>query len=584
MLVLAHAVFRAWALYGGWFYLDDFNLLRDALAEPLTLDSLLEPYNGHLMPGGRLLAEVVLASGGLDWTVAASLVLALQIAASAACWWMLSSLFGRSLGSVTLLLVYLTSALVVPALHWWTAAVNAVPLQLAMFLAVGAGARYLREGRLRWLLVTVLAVMVGLFFWEKAVLVLPLLGALAFGWYAEGGPLARLRTLLRTRWPAVVLGALLGAGYAAAYLALAEQVGGQAAEESNVGLVQNAVGTTFGTGVVGGPWRWADFPEPAVGVDPPLWATQSAWVLIAAVVAYSFLRRERTLRAWIMLGGYLAVVVGLTVWGRGGAFGELLGLQPRYLSDVLPVAVICAGLAYLPLQGAAGSSRPREEPLLTRPAPRSLVVGLVLLVAVGGVVSSARFARIWHTTNPTEPYVSNLRQDLAAYGSVDLADTAVAEGVVPALFAPANQLSTYADLWGDGRMRFPEATGQLATLAPDGGIRRAAIELGVRSERGPARRCGWTVTERGRYIPLVGAAFEWTWWVRVGYLASKASPVTVVAGDSEVTTEVQRGLHELFVQVEGAFDKVHILGLEDGATMCVDIVEVGQVVPGGAWE
>ena len=325
ILVLAQAAFRAWALYGGWFFFDDFNLLDHALSEPLTIDSLMAPYNGHLMPGGRLLAEVVIASGGLDWPVAASLVLALQVGASAACWWMLVSLFGRSLGSVALLLVYLSSALVVPAVHWWTAALNAVPLQLAMFLAVGAGARYLRAGRLRWLLATVLAVAVGLFFWEKAVLILPLLGALAFGWYAEGGPLARLWTLLRTRWPAVVVGVLLGAGYAAAYLSLAEQVGGQAGKGGSGQLVQNAVGSTFATGVVGGPWRWADFPQPTVGVDPPVWATQTAWVLLAAIVVYAWLRRERTLRAWFLLGGYLATAVGLTVWGRGGAFGGAAG-------------------------------------------------------------------------------------------------------------------------------------------------------------------------------------------------------------------------------------------------------------------
>ena len=47
---------------------------------------------------------------------------------------------------------------------------------------------------------------------------------------------------------------------------------------------------------------------------------------------------------------------------------------------------------------------------------------------------------------------------------------------------------------------------------------------------------------------------------------------------------MQRGLHELFVRVDGGFDDVRIEGLDRGATMCVDTVEVGQAVPGGAWE
>ena len=49
--------------------------------------------------------------------MAASLVLGLQVAASVACWWMLVTLFGIRPGAVALLLLYLTSALAVPALH-----------------------------------------------------------------------------------------------------------------------------------------------------------------------------------------------------------------------------------------------------------------------------------------------------------------------------------------------------------------------------------------------------------------------------------------------------------------------------------
>ena len=134
-------------------------------------------------------------------------------------------------------------------------------------------------------------------------------------------------------------------------------------------------------------------------------------------------------------------------------------------------------------------------------------------------------------------------------------------------------------------MRFPQATSRLATLAPDGEhppCRRSSSA----SSRCPARAgaaAGLSPTA-GRTIPLAGEAFEWTWWVRIGYLSGSSSPVTVVAGDSEVTTEVQRGLHELFVRVDGSFDDVRIEGLDRGATMCVDTVEVGQAVPGGAWE
>ena len=57
----------------------------------------------------------------------------------------------RPLAVLAPLALYLTSGVTMPALMWWTACLNQLPIQLAFFLAVGAWVRYLRGDGLLWL-------------------------------------------------------------------------------------------------------------------------------------------------------------------------------------------------------------------------------------------------------------------------------------------------------------------------------------------------------------------------------------------------------------------------------------------------
>ena len=164
-LVVAHVAFRAWALLPSWFYLDDYNLLYDTTTSPFGLGYALEPHNSNLMPGGRALAWLVAGSGTLNWNVAAGMVLLLQALAAGAALWALLSLFGPRWGVLAPLLLYLTSAMTMPAMMWWTAALNQVPLQAALFLALGSWVNHLRTRKLVWLLATLVAVAVGLVFY-----------------------------------------------------------------------------------------------------------------------------------------------------------------------------------------------------------------------------------------------------------------------------------------------------------------------------------------------------------------------------------------------------------------------------------
>src|SRR3954462_12824879 len=77
LLIIGQLAFRAWAAFGGWFYVDDFKFLS-ASRRPLSLDLLTTPHDDKLMPGGLLIAWFVAKAGAFAWPVAAASLVAMQ--------------------------------------------------------------------------------------------------------------------------------------------------------------------------------------------------------------------------------------------------------------------------------------------------------------------------------------------------------------------------------------------------------------------------------------------------------------------------------------------------------------------------
>ena len=218
LLVLSQLALRGWALSGSWFFADDYVLLRQAQDRGVTLDALLEPFNSHLMPAGRLIAALVERSGELNWALAGVLVLGVQACASAAALWMCLAAFGIRWGALAPLSLYLFGAMTVPAFMWWAAALNQVPMQAAFFAAVACWVIYSRSGRRRWLALCVAAVAAGLFAYVKALLIVPLLVALTLCYFTTGSPRSRLLQVWSQYRLAVLSVSLLAAGYLVYYL------------------------------------------------------------------------------------------------------------------------------------------------------------------------------------------------------------------------------------------------------------------------------------------------------------------------------------------------------------------------------
>jgi hypothetical protein len=580
LMVAAHLAFRGWVAYGSYFYADDYMLLAQARDTALDPGYLGLTYAGHLFPGGRLVSWVVSNGGSLNWGLAATLTLALELAICLAALWMFLTLFGVRWGALAPLALYLTTALTMPAFIWWGATILQLGTQLAFFLAVGAWVHYLRGGQLRWALLAYLAVALGATFDVKALVVLPALAYLALAYFAEGNPLRRVVSVLRRYWLAAAVG-LTAVGVYVVYFLGAVESQTQRPSLHTAGQVLSALGDSLPPAVLGGPWDWTqNGVQPTQAANPPEALVHLSWVLVAVVVIYGVLRRRATLRAWGLLLVGVAMDYLLVLAVRAAAFGVAVATEYRFFTDLAPFVALAVGLAFLELPGAVQTSRERDQPLvLVRPQPR-WVVALLAVICVSGLVSQTLYARTFHGAVASKAYMRNLDQGLDAHGKVALLDAPLPEGVSPSLIAPWNRVSVMSGLLSD-KVSFPDATPSLVVVADDGTLRKADMGVVLTSEPGPREGCGWLDQGVGVTVPLEATAIDIPWWLRIGYLAGSDTPVTVTAGDSSVDTKVQGGLGELWVRVTGTFDSVRISGLDDGVSMCVDKIEVGTPEPGG---
>jgi hypothetical protein len=313
--------------------------------------------------------------------------------------------------------------------------------------------------------------------------------------------------------------------------------------------------------------------------DPPAWSVHASWVVLVLVIAYSVLRRDRALRGWVLLGGYSFALYLLLVTSRGQLFGRLAGLEYRYLTDVICVVALVVGLTFMDLREAPDSSVARQDPLLRISVGPVFTSALVTAVCLAGLVSSALYVDYWHHDNVGRQYTKNLEQSLLLQEiPPDLASQTMPTKVMPEYTQPDNQTSRFLTLYGE-QSNFPQSTDRLRVIDQGGTLVPAGITPGIRGVPGPVSGCGWMIDQSGRRIALDGRTFNWQWWLKIGYLASNDSPVTVTAGDTSVDTEVRRGLHSLFVQLDGEFDSVLFTGLDSGTTLCVDKIEVGDPEP-----
>ncbi|MFG3709129.1 hypothetical protein ACGF7U_30980 [Micromonospora sp. NPDC047670] len=599
MLLLSLA-WRAQLASRGHLAVDDWVLIARAAESDLTPGFLLTLYNNHFMPAALLVTWLVTHVVGLAYWPYVLLLTAGQAVLAVAFFRLLRTLVRPGWALLVPLAVFLFSPLTLEATSWWAVGVNMLPMQLAMVLAVGAQFRYVRTGRRRHLLTLALAVVFGLLFFEKSLLVVPLVFLLTACFLVGGPPVRAVWDTVRRYWPSWAVLTAVSLGFAALYLSRSES---SLRRPDSLGEVLSflwqLLGSTVVPGLLGGPWQWLPAGDGAPVTAPPELARWLAWAVFLTLVAATVRLRRAAGRAWVLLGAYLALVTALLAATRlGSIYSDVAGAVPRYVSDVVVVAALCIGVALLGLAPAAGpvdggepepaDRKPGDPGADDRPPPALLArhretvsTGLVLTLLAGGLGTAwttARYGDEW-AVKSGRTYLETARAELAAAppGTVFF-DQPVPGDVVPVLSAPYNRQSRFFHAMEDGPTFVTEAEAP-SVFDSSGRIVPVRVD-GPAARPGPEEGCGYKIIGgRTVRIPLSAPRDDWFWVVRIGYLSSADTTAVFRLGTGVREFPVKQGLHQYFFEFTGGGDTVELTVESHGVTVCTNEVTVGTPTP-----
>ena len=596
LLIVAELAWKAQFLSHMYFRQDDFHDLDLAIQSPFSWRYVTFIGAGHLIIGLRIVAWFLVRTSLYNWGLASAITLAFVAAANVAALRLLRMLFGDRPAILVPLLVYAFCPLTVPDLGEWSSALESVPLQLALLMAVHAHICYVRTERRRHLVAAVGWVAFGLLFFEKGLIVPVLLLALTGGFLIapRGHLLGDMKTALVRYWRAWLVYAALMAVY---LVVLAQSLHTSTTHPATPGsasavatFAQGLLKDSLVPGALGGPWQWLAVSGGSYSFAAPPFSLIWIGLLVAiAVVAASIWRRPIAWRAWVLVIGWVALADMLPVIiSRLGDFSPgVLGTETRYVADAVPVLAIGLGLAFWPL--TTDRSRAKDggaHVLRARAARQSLEVaaGLVAVILFGSIWSVQAYENVT-TGKPFASYIANATAAIkqAPRGTAVL-NVAVSGDMVEGLFGSYALESTVIGDLQPGKLRWlrrPAGTlDGLHIFGPDGRLYQAKVH-GVVSEPLPAGQKCWPSNNGKTVVRFGGSSPSYTGILRIGYLWFASSPGYVSVsypGGGIKDVAVQPGLHTAYVSITGSVDHVTVQALGGGA-MCIGDAQAGNLSP-----
>jgi hypothetical protein len=588
ILIAAQLIWKSIFISNYFFWQDDFHFLELGLGHSFSWSYLTYVGAGHLFPGVYAIVWVVARVALYNWVFASAITVILLAAAGLAALRLLRTLFGDRPAILVPLLVYLLCPLTMLDDRWWSAALESLPLQIAIFMALNAQVHYVRTSRFRHAIAAAAWLVFGLMFFEKALILPLLLLGVTSGFLMDGPwPRATGRCLIKY-WKSWLMQAAILAGYAVV-LALSLRTSTAQPTLSGAGQVISftweLLKNTFVPGALGGPWQW--FPtsdaQYAWSAPPDSLAWLSLIVAAAVIIASTALRRY-SWRAWVILAVWLAAAdVTPVVLGRVEVLNPgVLALQTRYVDDAVPILAICLGLAFLPLAGQQDTRKRPGVPAGSH-AGQMAAAGLVGAFLIGSVWS---VQDLQSTTSGvmTRLYIDNAKAAVAEApkGTVVFDEQVPVSIMLGAFGRDADASEVVAPLENAAtRIRWtsrPDGTiDHLMVFGTDGRLREAAI-YGQTSA--PPRSCH--PLSRGRVVAAFPAtAASGSTVLRIAYLAGKAAggaSMIVRYGNTTQRLVIKPGLHYAYLPIRGSAASVTLSG-PAVREMCVGDVQAGIIVP-----
>ena len=439
------------------------------------------------------------------------------------------------MGDRPALLVPLALGLFTPialgSLTWWAAALNSLPLQIALAWFLAEAVLLARTGRRRHALSGTAALAFGFAFYLKAVLLPPIAFAVVVVVLIRDGARWPVVAALRRAallWAGTVL---VVAGWAVAYLTTRESdpTGDQANANAVVLLVESGF-KALAPAVLGGPFQWDVLRGGAPLADSPPWSVTVAWVALLIACMWTSVRLRGAWTVWVLVVGTVAAGLLLAAAGRSGAgWSPLLPMAYRYFAA--EAVLFPAALALLLSLHPRSPRSPDRPGRAARSWRGALVSVLTAAFVAAGTLSTVSHGRAWEA-DPTSDYLETALASLAAAGPVPMLDQTVPQDVLWEQAAPANRLSR---VFGPAEDRPPiEAwTSELRMLDQTGRLRPAVVVPGPRVLDGPGPDCGWAVGDTGTTVGLEGPLPSGEWTAELHYVAAAGGSVSVALGAGE---------------------------------------------------
>ncbi len=597
ILIAGQVAWKASFLSQFYFRQDDLHFTELSMQYGLSWKYLSYVGSGHLHPGVLLITWIMAKIALYDWGAATLLSLAFLVVASFACWRMLRTLMGNRPAILIPLTVYLATPLTFPDDSWWSSAIESLPLQAAIFLAVTAHVHYVRTGNYRHLIAATWWLAVGLFFFEKAMVIPVVLFIITAGFLEQGRFIHAAWQSLKRYWRAWAVYAVLVCGYLALLLLTLRQSTVKPAPASlatSIIFSWGLITKTLLPGLLGGPWTWVQETNAAVAYSHP--AVAMIWVagcLAAAIIAASIALRYRAWRAWTILAAWvlLADVVPILL-GRlaTGSFRQLLSLDTRYVSDAAPLAVVAIALAFWPVvQSGDRAAAPQHQERFTGSAWTRVGILVTSAVVVCSLLSVHSYEKATHLANLLgRHYLSNAKAALAHQpaGTV-IFDEDTPQYVMVSIYyqnyaLESTALGPLASRQTAGNVRWarhPSGNIDRLLMFDTFGLLRTAVVRGVGSPPHPQpclpNRRGKIVVTFGRPSPAYSGV------LRLGYYAGIASAghvLSVTYGSDVRPLTLEYGLHSAYLPVNGSAGDITI-SVPAGVGVCVGDAEAGNLQP-----
>jgi hypothetical protein len=251
----------------------------------------------------------------------------------------------------------------------------------------------------------------------------------------------------------------------------------------------------------------------------------------------------------------------------------VIGNDPRYIADAVPVAVLLGALVFMRPSTASRAS-PCSVATKRTTRSRSLWLTGAVVLAAGAIVSTA-LAVPAAQNGGARGYASAAAADARAHPSRVLFDGGVPNDVLLPAFADDWRVSRVIAL-DRPRTRFDVPTDALFMVGGDGRMQPFAFFFPTPAVPGPIDRCGHLAVTGGTDIPLIRQVDERHVVAQLDYFTGESSSGSVRAGESSIKVQFEKGVHSLFVVTDGPIRAIRVSA---GFPVCIAQALVGGPAP-----